>query len=460
MRADAGRPFAVAPGSVGVTVAEMRFTPLDESLRRLDEAVSPLVGIVRHTVTTMQAPDETPLSNCASELASTARTLEALSVEFGSGAHPSPAQARAAAIGEALERYSAALVPMERIRVSTARELGTAAVPPRRFGLFHALQYAQPGFPFAPFTQDTPTSFVDGTSLADGSPALLPAELVFLHPPAAGTKPIGYATSSGLACGPSFVEAALAALLELVERDAVMVAWSNRLSLPLLSWEGERELEALDRRFFAVTGLRYAVIDASVLLGVPVAIGVLHGPPGSRAALAVGAGCSARMPDAWLKALSEAFGVYRWLGLQRETEPSRPLPRKEEVRTFDDHMLFYATHARARLASFLDASPARTRPAHAPPLTGSAPREQLEAVLVRLERHGVSAYAVDVTSSDVESLGLRVVRVVAPELCALDVAHSARFLGCRRLYTAAFEAGLALRTLEPADLNDDPHPFP
>ena len=74
--------------------------------------------------------------------------------------------------------------------------------------------------------------------------------------------------------------AALAALLELVERDAVMVAWSNRLSLPLLTWEGERELDALDRRFFAVTGLRYSVIDASVLLDIPAAIGVLHGPIG------------------------------------------------------------------------------------------------------------------------------------------------------------------------------------
>ncbi len=460
MRVDAGGPFAVAPGGVGVTIAETPFTRLDESLRRLDEALSPLVGIVRQTVTTMHAPDETPLPNCASELASTARTLEALTVEFGSGAHPSPAQARAAAIGEALERYSAALVPTERIRISTARELGAAAVPPSRFGLFHTVQYAERGFPFARFAPDTPTSFVEGTSLADGSTALLPAELVYLRPPAGGTRPIGYATSSGLACGPSFVEAALAALLELVERDAVMVAWSNRLSLPLLTWEGEPELEALDRRFFAVTGLRYSVVDASTLLEIPVAIGVLHGPPGSRAALAVGAGCDARMPDAWLKALSEAFGVYRWLGLQRETEPSRPLPCKEEVQTFDDHMLFYATHERARLASFLDASQARTRPADAPALSGSTPRDHVKAVVGRLERHGVSAYAVDVTSSDVESLGLRVVRVIAPELCALDVAHSARFLGSQRLYTAAFEAGLAPTVLEPADLNDDPHPFP
>jgi ribosomal protein S12 methylthiotransferase accessory factor len=443
-----------------VSVTDAPFTPLDESLRRLDVAVSPLVGIVRQTVTTMYAPDETPLPNCASELASARRTLDAVTVEFGSGAHPSPEQARAAAIGEALERYSAAFVPAERVRVGTARRLGAAAVPPSRFGLFHPVQHAEPRFPFASFTADTRTSFVEGVSLADGCPALLPAELVYLQPPAAGTRPVAYATSSGLACGPSFTEAALAALLELVERDAVMVAWSNRLSLPLLTWDGDRWIEQLDREFFAVTGLRYSVVDASALLDVPVAIGVVHGPPGSRAALAVGAGCAARMRDAWLKALSEAFGVYRWLGLQREAEPGGRLPRADEVRTFDDHMLFYATHERAQRAAFLDASNARTAPTDARPLTGSTPRTQIEALLERLERRGVSAYAVDVTSPDVASLGLRVVRVVAPELCALDVAHSARFLGCRRLYRAAFDAGLAPDVLEPAGLNRDPHPFP
>lgn len=443
-----------------MSVPDTPFTPLGESLRRLDEAVSPLVGIVRQAVTTMHAPDETPLPNSACELASARRTLDAVTVEYGSGAHPDPAQARAAAIGEALERYSGAFVPAERLRVSTARELGQAAVPPARFGLFHPLQHAAPGFPFVPFTEDTPTSFVEGTSLLDGARALVPAELVYLQPPAPSTRPIAFATSSGLACGPSLAEATLSALLELVERDAVMVVWSNRLSPPLLDCAGDDELERLDRQFFAVTGLRYSVLDASALLGLPVAIGVVHGAPGSRAALAVGAGCAARMQDAWLKALSEAFGVYRWLGLQGESDPDRPLPGVEEVRTFDDHMLFYATHERAERATFLDASAERTRPADAPPLEGSTPREQIAEAVERLAREDVSAYAVDVTAPDVESLGLHVVRVVTPELCALDVAHSARFLGCRRLYTAAFEAGLAERVLEPADLNPDPHPFP
>ena len=64
------------------------------------------------------------------------------------------------------------------------------------------------------------------------------------------------------------------------------------------------------------------------------------------------------------------------------------------------------------------------------------------------------------TSPDVRSLGLTVVKVLAPELCALDVLHGARFLGGRRLYQAAFELGLRERPLTEPEVNPDPHPFP
>jgi len=351
-------------------------------------------------------------------------------------------------------------VPADRIEVGTARDLGTVAVRPERFALFHPSQHASPSFPFVPFTDATRTHFVSAVAVRDGGDAFVPAQLVYLTPPAPSLPPIGYATSSGLACAPTLDEAILAALLELIERDAVMLAWANRLSLPRLTWDGEAHLEGLERRFFAPTGLHYSVLDGSAFLDVPVAIGVLRGPPGSRASLAVGAGCAAQVHDAWLKALSESFGVYRWLGLTAATEPQRVAPEPENVRTFEDHMLYYATSERASLAAFLEASPVCTPVREVPPLEGETPREQIATVVARLARHDISAYAVDVTSPDVQSIGLRVARVLAPELCALDVWHAARFLGGSRLYTAAFEAGLAPTPLVLSDVNPHPHPFP
>ena len=86
--------------------------------------------------------------------------------------------------------------------------------------------------------------------------------------------------------------------------------------------------------------------------------------------------------------------------------------------------------------------------------------DQVEELCERVAAAGSSAYAVDVTSPDVAELGLTVTKVVAPELCALDVAHAARFLGGRRIYEAAAAAGLRDAPLAEADVNPDPHPFP
>lgn len=426
---------------------------------RLEGAVSPLVGIVTRTISTTYTTDETPLPNCACELASGRRTVGAETVEYGSGAHESALRARAAAIGEAIERYSAMYVPFDALRVTTARELGDTAVDPSRFALFHPTQHAQPGFPFAPFTADTRTEFVAGLSLVDGAPAYLPAQLVYLGRPG-NCRPIGYSTSSGLACAPTLGEAVLAALLELVERDAVMLAWKCRLSLPLLDWSDDEALCALDRRFFAVTGLRYDVVDGSGFLDVPIAIAVVHGPHGSRASLAVGAGAAAGVADAWLKAIAEGFGVYRWLLRQAASTLHRPPLEPDAIATFDDHMLFYSRREQAALASFLTASAKRSPTGSIESLEGSSPREQLGALVSRLASRGLSAYAVDVTSPDVRDLGLSVARVIAPELCALDVSHRAQFLGGARLYAAAHEAGLLDAPLDVGRLNPLPHPFP
>lgn len=441
-------------------VADQRFTPLGVALERLDGAVSPLVGLVTRTVSTTHTTDECALPNCASELASAQRTVGAATVEYGSGAHPVPARARAAALGEAIERYSAMFVPHEELRVGTARELGADAVEPERFALFHPRQHDEERFPCVPFTADTRTHWVDATVVPDGARAWLPAQLVYLRRPAPPLPPIGYSTSSGLACAPTLVEAILAALLELVERDAVMLAWKCRLSLPLLDWSADDVLRRLDRRFFGATGLRFAVVDASCFLRIPIAIGVVHGPERSRAALAVGAGAAADVREAWLKAIAEAFGVYRWLGRQAASHGEEPVPEPDAIETFDDHMLFYSRHEQASLAAFLDGSRERTPTAAVEPLEGETPRVQLTSLVSRLAEHGLTAYAVDVTSPDVRSLGLRVARVVCPELCALDVSHRGRFLGGSRLLTAAHGAGLLPRPLGLGELNPLPHPFP
>jgi ribosomal protein S12 methylthiotransferase accessory factor len=427
----------------------------------LARACSPHTGIVRSLEACLFATTEPPVFRVAGSVGR-GRGLLGSSLDHLTGvggAGSTLVEAASSAVGEALERYSATYVPNERLIVATASELGDEAVAPERFALFSERQYASAGFPFERFTRDTRVSWVRGWSVADDRPAWLPAELVFLGDVVHDGRRIGHATSSGAACAATVDEALVPGASELLERDAFMIVWANRLSLPLLDIGRDEELLALDRRLFAATGLQHAAVDLSAFHDLPIVLGVVHAPVGCSGALGVGAGTAASLVRAWWKALVEAFGARAAgakLALVRTERPSWP----DGIVTFEEHIVYHADHTRSSAAAFLDESRDRVDPASVPRLEGDTPTARVAALGRRVEAAGSSLYAVDVTSPDVRELGLVVVKAVAPELVPLDVAHAARHLGSRRLYDAPVQLGLRDEPLDETTLNTVPHPFP
>ena len=421
--------------------------------------LSPYVGIARSLDDVLAQPSDCGLASVACDLASDPRVLGVGfdHVEGVSGVELDRERAATAALGELAERYALCYVPWERLRVARAADLDGAA-DPATFGLFSPAQYAREGFPFRPFTRELEVTWIDAVELRAGRPAWVPAELVFLADPVTGDAArIGYATSSGAACAPTPERALLGGLLELCERDAFAILWADRLSLPLLDWREHAELVELDGRTFARTGLEYAAIDLSPFHRLPSVLGVVRAPDADPPVLAVGAGTATTVERAWFKALSEAFAcraAARML-LARSAAP----PPAREIRTFDDHVLWWARRPTASAARFLDGSRERVDVRAVEPLPATA-AAAIRVVLGRIADAGTTAYGVDVTSPDLRTLGLHVVKTLAPGLAMLDVAHGGRFLGSRRLTHAAAELGLLPAPLAPGDLNPDPHPFP
>jgi ribosomal protein S12 methylthiotransferase accessory factor len=438
-------------------------TPPAESIRRLRTLVSRYTGVIRRVEEVLAAPDEIALIAVSCETGDGELLPSGPVSRLGSGSGPNRESALAAALGEAVERYSAACPgsPGDLV-VGCAAELGDQAVHPVRFALFSPEQYGGDRFPYRAFTETTHVAWVRGFALPRGEPALVPAQLVYLSD-AYGAKDvrIGPSTSNGLACHATLEEAVLSGLLEVLERDAFMIVWSNRLALPRLSWEGDAELLAFEARYLAPTGLRYAAIDLSGFWGVPTALGVVRSEAPGAGALGVGACAAPRVQEAVRKALDEACRVEAWATDLRFRDPERQFAADfSDVQDFDDHVHYYADHARARAADFLDACRETRDIGDVRPLAGESARALIESISQRLHDQGASAYAVEVTAPDIHAAGLRVAKVVAPELCALDADHRARFLGGRRLYEAAFQAGLSNRVLDADDLNPYPHPFP
>jgi len=426
----------------------------------LVRAVSDLAGIVTRLEECLADTDEPALVRVSCELAATAETVGAelggSAAAAGSGFDRGDAAARA--VGEALERYSACLVPAGRLVVSSARRLGPAALTPGERACFSAAQYREPGFPYAPLSLDSVIPWVDGVDLVTGRPAWAPAELVYLGRVEPGPRgPIGYATSSGLACAVAAGEARERALLELLERDAFVLAWRTRRALPHLDWRRDPRLRSLDERCFRRTGLVYHALDLSAEHDIPTVLGVCLGPAGSIAALGIGAAAGPTLADAWWRALAEAFAARTACRKLELADPGRRYADDGgDVHTFDDHIRFYASHDRAARAAFLWSGDEKRDPRLVPDLPRD-PDERLEGLVERARRAGSRVVAVDVTAPDVAALGLHVSRVLAPGLCALDARHTARFLGSARLSGRDISTGL---THAPDDLNHDPHPFP
>lgn len=437
-------------------------TPVALSLAKLESLVSAYVGVVRGADEVLALTDDMPAPSVICQTGHCRELVGAGDAHRGTGAGPTIADARAAAVGEAVERYSACFTGSADAIVATARELGPKAVDPSRFALFADEQYAEPGFEYHRFTAETPVAWVRGWRLPHGAPAYLPAQLVYL---AWSLSPdearIGHATSNGLACHATLEEATLAGLLELLERDAFMITWTASISWPLLSWPSDPQLTDFERRYIRPTGLHTSAVDLSAVWGVPTVLGVARSDAPNEAPFGVGAGAAATVPRAVGRAFDEAVRVRSWARSIRYDDPAGELVLPaHEIREFDEHIRFYAYDDGARRASFLDASDDRRDVADVPCLEGASPRAQINALCDRLERQNASAYIVDVTSPDVADAGLHVVRVVAPELCPLDVEHAARLLGSQRLYEMPARLGMRTRRLRFDELNPDPHPFP
>jgi ribosomal protein S12 methylthiotransferase accessory factor len=409
------------------------------------ELVSPYVGLVTELDELLPSPDDARHFHVVAAPADPSATLGrhgGSPGQPGSGYGTDHERVRNAAIGEAVERYSAAYVPAAGLVRATARELGRSAVPPESFALFAPEQHARTGFPFVPFTADTRLRWVRGRRLRDGADVWLPAQLVYLGFPT-GEPMIAYSTSNGLAAGADWESALVAGLLELVERDAFMLAWNARLSFPILDWRASPRLCGYYERHLAPAQARLTAVDLSSVHDIPVVLAIVRGSPG---ALVVGAAAAATVEEAWRKAVCEAYAVRKAARELALSQPRSPFAADfHDVCEFSAHIHVYAYAENEPRASFLDASDEVRDPAAVRPLEGG-----VAELVARLAGYDVETYAVDVTSPDVREAGLVVARALAPRLTPLDVRHDARFLGGDRLRShCAF-----------AEVNPDPHPFP
>jgi ribosomal protein S12 methylthiotransferase accessory factor len=300
------------------------------------------------------------------------------------------------ALGEALERYSAAIYRTDALDRRDPTEIDGPA-PDSFVGVGSSEVRGGPD-------DDSPAAIpvVSGTDLHTGDAADLPADLVF-YPPPEGR--LGTPITTGLGLGSGGVAAVLSGLYEVIERDATMLGWYSSFE-PLGLEVSDSTFETMVDRAGG-NGLAVTPLLVTQDVDVPVVAVAVHRETYPRFALGSAAALDAEA--AAVDALSEA--IQNWMEL-RDLGPEAAMDAGGEIGS-------YAADPGVA-ESMLD--PSEAVPAAAVgPETVPEGRAELDAVLDRLAAADLDAYAVSVTPRDVERLGFTAVRVLSPSAQPLFV---------------------------------------
>lgn len=381
------------------------------------------------------------------------------------GAATTRERAAAKALGEAIERYSSALYDLDELPLTSFDRAPFECAEPSSFALFSDAQYEEPGFLFVPFRRDTTVRWTEMIELGTGRKLHCPAARVYMpytYYQGTGDVPIDQPISTGLACHGSRPAAALSALCEVIERDAVSIFWQARMAPPQIRIETlDDENYDISQRFNQ-TGARLLMFDITLDHGVPTILSVLLGQAERTPGLVVAAATAPDPVDAVRKSLEELAHSRRYCQYVRvEMLPLRSEPpRFNEVKDQLTHLGFYANHENVHWADFLFKSNERKDfdQVESSVAQGDASRD-LAAVVERVRGVGEQVLVRELTTPDVGSLGLHVVRCVVPGFHQIHMGHGTRSLGGSRLWRVPQALGYPGIDRTNGD-NLAPHPYP
>jgi ribosomal protein S12 methylthiotransferase accessory factor len=260
----------------------------EEVLDRYENLVSPVTGVVSDLTridSQISAIKGYTAGHNPAQGVLDLRTLRAGLRSHNCGKGITDTQARASALGEAVERYSGVFQGDEPRMRASLMELGDDAVHPNECQLYSDEQYRDryrvnslgPTFFYVsdPFDEDARLDWTPVWSVTERRHKYLPTSYLYYGYPFDDEPIYAWADSNGNAAGSSLEDAIVQGFLELVERDGVALWWYNRLRRPAVDLDSFRE-PWFDRIRSVHVQLRRAmwVLDLTSDFGIPTVVAV------------------------------------------------------------------------------------------------------------------------------------------------------------------------------------------
>ncbi len=325
-------------------------------------------------------------------------------------------------------------------------------VHPDNIVAYHDTQYADKNFRLEKFDSSSIHEWVEGEDIISNEKVFFLADNI-LYPYTSNYAQHSFATSSGCAAHTKKTDAIQHAVYELLERDAFMIYWLNKLDLPSI------EINSLPKkvqvRIASIQDFGYRIVLKDIGMGiVPVVIVAVQDKSGNY--VTMGLGSSNNLLDTIHTAISETeSALMHFLNLK---EKHKTHIEPDEVFSLTQHEeLHQQEKFKSQTGFIFDQS--------SDSISYCKLNSQYEIVpdiVQSVVNHGFSVYVVDATDWKLDLLlpeHRYIVRVIIPGLVPLSFGYNLEPLGMHRIYNVPHDLGYRENKIKFHELNRFPHPF-
>ncbi len=281
---------------------------------------------------------------------------------------------------------------------------------------------------------------------------LIPAQMISFNYNYLENEPIILPiNSTGTALGIKFEDAFYRALCELIERDAFIISYLNKLPSPkidlnlLKSTKMNKILGVLSRY-----KLELCVLNLTTDLEIPVFAAIIIDRTGLGPAISIGLKAGWEIENGIIGSIEEALMSRSWIRdkiayAKKETDI-------KNIETIEQRALLWFP---VEMINELDFWLKNNKVANMD--KNEIVKNKLEKVLKILLKNNMSIIYKDITPPVLKASGFFVIRAIVPQLQPLYLNEEYKFLGEKRLYSVPNRLGFSRK--EEMNLNKIPHPF-
>ena len=353
----------------------------------------------------------------------------------GLGVNENKKIAMTSCLAEALERYCISYIPACEIVKKPKKELKQNETFDD-FATYSFEQYENFSLFLNPYTDTIEWTKI--YSIYDRKKyKYWPASLIYL--PFDLNKPVAETTSTGMAAGFDIDDCIESGLLELIERDALMINFMQRLNPPEIDIE---TIKGINQELISKIKEEYNIKIYKLYsdIDVPIYLAIIFKLHKKKYHYGIGACASLDSDYAINKALKECLFTYFYSLNIMDVRQSD----SKKIKTLYEHFLYYQGDNFKSL--LFDSKKIKYK----------KKLVTFKEVLNSLDENGIEVYYKELTTDDIVNTNIKVVKVVAPTLIDLNKSHIYPRLGAKRFFEVPKKLDLKYNNT----LTNMPHPFP